>query len=122
MEWISFSAPARMTIGWPSARTMAGAAKSPAPRPVMNSRRRIPNDIEALLCCQKGMQKTCRPIGLLTTIVPGHQTRPVGLPTLSRTFASGLSMVAVERRGQHRGCDDVKNDDVDVRVTLDQSK
>ena len=33
--------PARMTIGSPSARTMAGAANSPAPRPAMNSRRRM---------------------------------------------------------------------------------
>src|ERR1043166_10017048 len=48
MEWINFSAPARMTTG-PSARTMAGLANNPAPRPAprpaMNSRRRIPDVI-----------------------------------------------------------------------------
>ena len=32
MEWINFSAPARMTIGSPSARTIAGAAKTPQTR------------------------------------------------------------------------------------------
>src|SRR5215218_3923131 len=60
MEWISFSAPARMTTGCPCARTIAGAASSPAPTPAMNSRRRIRNVIDALLCCLREMQKTCR--------------------------------------------------------------
>jgi hypothetical protein len=112
-----------MMIGWPSARTMAGAAKSPAPRPVMNSRRRIPNDIKALLLLPKGMQKTCRQVGLSTDFtIEGAGTQPTELSPLCWSLANGFSMVAVERHGQHRDRDDVENDDVDVRVPLDQSK
>src|SRR5436305_9621891 len=60
MEWNSFSAPARMTIGSPSARTIAGAAKSPTPTPAMNSRRRIPDVIDETPLLRQEMQQTCR--------------------------------------------------------------
>src|SRR5882724_4353047 len=49
-----------MTTGCPCARPMAGAAKTTTPRPDMNSRRRMRNVIDALLCYPREMQNTCR--------------------------------------------------------------